>query len=35
MLNITESTSRTQFLKARNVLKEKFTTKHLMKVSNE
>ena len=35
MLNITESTSRTQFLKARNALKEKFTTKHLMKVSNE
>jgi RNA polymerase sigma-70 factor (ECF subfamily) len=35
MLNITESTSRTQFLKARNALKEKFTTKHLMKVTNE
>jgi RNA polymerase sigma factor (sigma-70 family) len=35
MLNITESTSRTQFLKARNALKEKFTSKHLMKITNE
>jgi RNA polymerase sigma-70 factor (ECF subfamily) len=35
MLNITESTSRTQFLKARNALKGKFTSKHLMKVTNE
>lgn len=35
MLNITESTSRTQFLKARNTLKEKITSKHLMKVPNE
>jgi len=35
MLNITESTSRTQFLKARNALKEKFTSKHLMKVTHE
>lgn len=35
MLNITESTSRTQFLKARNALKEKFYNKHIMKVTNE
>lgn len=35
MLNITESTSRTQFLKARNALKEKLSIKHQMKVSHE
>lgn len=35
MLHITESTSRTQFLKARNALKEKFTSKHIMKVTHE
>lgn len=35
MLNITESTSRTQFLKARNVLKEKLLKKHLMKITHE
>jgi len=35
MLNITESTSRTQFLKARNVLKEKFLSKQIMKVTHE
>lgn len=35
LLNITESTSRTQFLKARNALKEKFTNKHIMKVTHE
>jgi RNA polymerase sigma-70 factor (ECF subfamily) len=35
MLNITESTSRTQFLKARNALKEKFMNKHKMKITNE
>jgi RNA polymerase sigma factor (sigma-70 family) len=35
MLNITESTSRTQFLKARNALKEKFYSKQIMKVTHE
>lgn len=35
MLNITESTSRTQFLKARNVLKEKLLKKQLMKITHE
>ncbi len=35
MLNITESTSRTQFLKARNALKEKFISKQIMKVTHE
>jgi RNA polymerase sigma-70 factor (ECF subfamily) len=35
MLNITESTSRTQFLKARNALKEKFLCKQIIKVTNE
>jgi RNA polymerase sigma factor (sigma-70 family) len=35
ILNITESTSRTQFLKARNALKEKFLSKHIMKITNE
>jgi len=35
LLNITESTSRTQFLKARNALKEKFTNKHKMKITHE
>lgn len=35
MLNITESTSRTQFLKARNALKEKLLSKHKMKVTHE
>jgi RNA polymerase sigma-70 factor (ECF subfamily) len=35
MLNITESTSRTQFLKARNALKEKFLSKQIIKITNE
>lgn len=35
ILNITESTSRTQFLKARNALKEKFLSTQIMKITNE